>query len=427
MKSLNLKVVKSQLYTRIIDNLHEFHSKNSIKEKVKKDIHICEILINKNIEKQVTPILRRIRSAIFEYELFEQLPDLLRIEQRIWTKNWYKNISESDIRVLYDKMTEGLERQKNLSLYQMYRCIVQKAHFDKIRLQKDIKFIPDEAFKSSTQAISLRAKIEYYKTLAIYYFMTGAVSMAYKCNQELLNIYEVNNKLIRLFPNDYIITLNNYSIDSLNLNKHEGYETGIKKMEDFLEKNTFKQPRSLKSKVFEMLYTLKFNVILNTQDYESGLELLEKFEPLYKIYESEIQLTPKVVFWYLIAYILYFNEKYKDALDWIRRITQEKSNTVEEIQLAAHIIELVLKYEIGHQYFDAQIINTRNRIRTKRKLYESERQMFSLLREVTNAPIFEKKEVFKKYLPLIEELRQNPKEARFYNYFDLLHWVQSKA
>ncbi len=426
IKTPHLKVVKSQLYSRIISKLHEFHLENSIEEKVKKDIHICKILIEKNLEKQAPPILRRIRITIFEYELFEQLPDLLKIEQLIWDKNWYKDISESDIRILYNKMIEGLDQQRNLSLYQMYRCIVQKAHFDKIRLQEDIKFIPDEAFKSPKQATSLRAKIEYYKVLATYHFMTGTVGTAYEYNKELLKIYEENINMTNLFPKDYVVTLNRYLIDSLTLGEHNKLEKGIEKMERLLKQTPFEEIFK-PSKVMEMLYRLKFNKIIGNKDFKAGLELLGEFEPLFKKYKSEIPIIPQITFCYIIAYILLANGQYKKTLLWLSDITQGRPNAAEEICLFAESLKLVAQYECNYSHLGAQITNAKNRIRNKRELYQSEKQLFALLRELSNAPLLEKKEVFKRHLPIISKLSENPNEARFYDYFDLLHWVQSKV
>lgn len=425
----NLRVVNTQLYNRIIDKLHEFHLENSIEERVKKDLHLIKILLEKNLQSHISRILDRTRKTIVEYELFEQLPDLLKIEQLIWDKNGYKGVSESDIHTLHGRMIEGLEQQKNLSLYQTYRCIVRKAHFDKIRLDEDIKFIPDEAFQSSGQATSLRAKIEYYKILATYYFMTGNGDMALKHSQESVKIYEENSKLIELFPKDYIITLNYYLIDSLSLGRDDEFNKGLKKIEDLLEQDPFKKVLSLKSKAFEILYRLKFNRIITDEDFKAGLELIKEFEPLFKKYRSEIPMTPQITFCYMVAYIFFVNKQYGESLKWLNEITQKKPNTAQEICLFARSLELVVYYERGHIHLDKLIVNAHNYIKGVRgKLYESEKQLFALLRELHKTPRAEaeRKAVFEKHLPDIKALKLKREEARFFGHFDLLRWIQSK-
>jgi len=355
------------------------------------------------------------------------LPDLLKIEQLIWDENWYRDISESDIRALYDKMVEGLERQKNLSLYQMYRCIVRKAHFDKIRLPEDIKFISDEAFKSPEQATSLRSKIEYYRVLATYYFMTGTGDMAYKCSRELVKIYEENTKLIDLFPKDYILRLNHYLIDCLNLGKYGEMEKGIEKMEQLLKQAPFKE-KFKPSKKVEMLYRLKFNQVIDNETFDAGLGLIKEFELLFEIHKSEIPIIPKITLCYMVAYILFVKKQYNKSLLWLNNIPQGRPKEAEEICLFAQSLELVAHYECNHKHLDALINNAQNKIKNVReKLYKSEKQLFALLRELYNAPHAERKKVFEKYLPTIRELKQNRSEARFFNYFDLLRWVESKV
>jgi len=426
-KASNLNVVKSQLYTKITHKLHEFHIESSIEEEVKRDIHIIKILLEKNLEKQIPPILRRVRTAITKYELFEQLPDLLKVEQLIWDKNWYKDVNESDIMALHDKMIAGQEQQQNLSLYLMYRCIVQKAHFAKVRLDEHVKLIPVEAFKSPEQAISLRAKIEYYNVLATHYFMTGAVSTAFEYNQKSLKIYEENTKLIKSFPKDYILALNRYLIDSLNLGIQDKFDQGINKIEQLQKQDPFKKVLSLKSKAFEILYRLKFNQIILNEKFELGLELIEEFEPLFEKHKQEIPITPQIEIYYMVAYILFVHKQYKKSLVWLNDITQKRPNMAEEICLFALSIELVAHYECRHKNLDALVVNAHNHIiRVREKLYESEKQLFALLKELHNTPNTERKGVFHKYLPIIEKLKQNPNEERFYGHFDLLRWVQGK-
>lgn len=423
IKVSNLKVVKSQLYTRITDKLHEFHLENSIEERVKKDIHLIKILLEKNLKDHVPKILKRTRNTILKYELFEQLPDLLKIEQLIWDKNWYNDINESDIRALYEKMVEGLEQQKTLSFYMVYRCIVRKAHFDDAEVHdEDIR-----ALGEPNEQTSLRAKIEYYRVLATYHFMTKAIEKAYVYNQKLLKIYEDNLALIELFPQDYMVTLYHYLVDSFNLKKYDDIEEGIKKMEDLLEQEPFKKILSLRSKVFEMLYSLRFNQIIEYEDFKNGIQLIEKFETEFKKYKSEIAFPPKTAFYYMIAYIFLANQQYEAGLEWIRKITQHRSNNPSKVELAAYILELILNYEIGHLHIDTQIVNVQNRIRRIRELYQSERKLFALLNELTKTRKPEKKEVFKRYLPIIAQLKENPEEADFFNYFDLLWWVKSKV
>jgi len=423
----NLRTINSQLYDRIMDKLHEFHLENSIEERVKKDIHFIHILLEKNLKDHVYKILNRIRTTIAQYELFERLPDLLKIEQLIWDKNWYKDTHESDIRALHDRTVEGLEQQKNLSLYLMYRCIAQKAHFDKIRLDEDIKFIPNEAFESPEQATSLRAKIEYYRVLATYYFMTGAVSTAFEYNQKSLEIYEENIKLIESFPEDYIDALNRYLTDCQNLGKHEELNKVIEKIEQLSEQNAFRKVSSLNVKAFVILYRLKFNQIISNEDFVVGLELIEEFKDLFKRHGQEIPINPQITFRYMVAYILFANEQYDESLIWLRGITQKRPGIAEEIYLFALSLELVAHYECGHKHLDSLIINVQSQIKSVRgKLYESEKQLFALLRELHNAPHAERKDIFRKYLPIIKALKQNPDEARFFGHFDLLRWVQGK-
>jgi len=130
----------------------------------------------------------------------------------------------------------------------------------------------------------------------------------------------------------------------------------------------------------------------------------------------------------MVAYILFANEQYKKSLTWLDDITQKRPDTAEEICLFALSLELVAHYEYSkHQNLHNVIQNTQNHITSTRgKLYVSETQLFTLLRELHNTAYSERKDVFRKYLPIIEDLKQTAGEARFYGHFDLLRWIQRK-
>jgi len=156
------------------------------------------------------------------------LPDLLEVELLMWDKGWYED-SVADIDNLFNRIDKELEKQRILNQYRRYRCIVRKAHLDMNR-NINTDFMDGDAFKSEAQATSLRAKIEYYSALATHSFMTGKVEDAYKCNQQLLIIYEENPSLIDIFPKKYILTLSHYLADSLKLKKYAELESGKEKM-----------------------------------------------------------------------------------------------------------------------------------------------------------------------------------------------------
>lgn len=421
----NLRTVKSHLYHRIMDKLYELHSENSIKEKVKKDIYITKILLEKNLQNQIPRRLQRIRDTIENYELFEQLPDLLEVELLMWDKGWYED-SVADIDNLFNRIDKELEKQRILNQYRRYRCIVRKAHLDMNR-NINTDFMDGDAFKSEAQATSLRAKIEYYSALATHSFMTGKVEDAYKCNQQLLIIYEENPSLIDIFPKKYILTLSHYLADSLKLKKYAELESGKEKMNQLLEQDTFKKSPDSGVKALEILYRLEFNQVITNKKFIAGLELIKKFKPLFEQYKPGLAPTPKITFCYMVAYLLFANEKYDEALlPWLRYITQQRTDIAEEIYLFALILELIIQYETDHKYVEEQINKVQNRIKRKRPLYKSEEQLFSLLRRLFDVLPNKRIEIFKQYLPVIAELRQDPSEANFYNHFDLYLWILSK-
>jgi len=129
----------------------------------------------------------------------------------------------------------------------------------------------------------------------------------------------------------------------------------------------------------------------------------------------------------MVAYILFANEQYKKSLIWLDDITQKSLDTAEEICLFAQSLELVAHYECKHKNLDALVINAHNHIiRVRGKLYESEKQLFALLKELHKTLHSKRKDIFQKYLPIIEDLGQTDEEARFFAHFDLLRWIQSK-
>ena len=127
--------LKFQLIERILESLHQFYQKSSITETIKRELHFCQILMDKNHLEMANKRLLKIKNTIETYQLPEFYPEYFKIQRQILAKAVYKNIDFEALQTLYESMTSAIKQLQNLNEYERINAIIQKKHYEKIILQ----------------------------------------------------------------------------------------------------------------------------------------------------------------------------------------------------------------------------------------------------------------------------------------------------
>ena len=421
--------LKFQLTERILESLHQFYQKKSITETIKRELHFCQILMDKNQLEMANKRLIKIKSTIETYQLPEFYPEFFKVQRQILAKAFYKNIDFDSLQSLYESMTIAIEQLQNWNEYERINTIIQKQHYEKISLQSSDFDVFNESQWLTNEKIptTFRSHILRLNALATLNFMQGQTTKAYEHNQAFIQLLESSPKMMELYGSRYISTLSNVLIDSLILEKFDSLRNDIDKLRLVSERKIFqKQIPNLAVKIFRQTYLLEMNWAISNKDFQRGIALIPIIENELETHKKTIGIHNKITFYYLFAYCFFGNRQFSDALTYLNKILTIKTNVVTEIIEFAHLLNVLTHFELGNEdLLEYLIPSTRRFLRKKRSLYKTEDIFLSHLRKVMQTiEKSKKKTLWENFKVKILELKKDKKEQRVFNYFDFEWWIE---
>lgn len=429
----HLPVNKRYLYELLLKSLAQFGQKAQ-KDKVLERIEASNVLIKKGLFAAALGELKKGYKIAEKHELFE-LQILLSNTQKKLLYQQQSKIKDNDlIHHIFNAEMKSLEQLKNTNEYWYLAQKVSQfqIRFQKIQNEEQQKqfeeIIASPLFHNVSLATNFKSQLYYYQSNATYQFMLGNVEQAYEINKNFLDLLEAHSHFLKIYAERYLATLNNMLIDSFVIGKYDKLTEGIERLAMTVERPEFKSIKDIESRVFRQRYLLLINWSLK-EDIKKAIEWIPDIEKGLERFGKKIEKHHRITFYYLVAYLLFLNGRYDQALQWNNLIIYEpKEDVVKEIFHFARILNLLLHYELGnYTLLESLLLSTPKYIKARRSIYATEKALFRFLRKSLNS--IDKKEqqqLTSNFNKEIHSLFQIPKEKRVFNYLDLRQWIEAK-
>ena len=302
----------------------------------------------------------------------------------------------------------------------------QQAH-DPVVHQQLIEWEQQPLLATIENATTLRAKLYFLQGWATCYFTKGQVQEALVCNRQFLDLLEGQPHYLYLYPEQYLSTLQNYLIDSLELGKEEALRQGLDQLQTLPKHKAFRRIRNLEARVFYQRYLLEINWLIRKKQYQAGLEILPVLEAGLDRFGDRIMTHHRYTLLYLGAYIGTMNYAYDTALHWINQLLQAKSQELlSEIFRYARLQNLLIHFGLENwKLLESLVPSTRRFLRQRSPLSEAEQSVFRFIQQNLNAVNDrQRRQIRLKMLPEWKALKQQPEEIRLFNYLDLADWLE---
>jgi hypothetical protein len=422
---------KQYLYELILKKLTQFGQQN-LEDKVFEKMAATNVLIEKGLLRAAYRELKKGQAIATEYELFELQMMLCGLEKKLRALLPFKKQDDAHLEQIFNREMDSLAQLKNTV---EYGHLAQQVVRFQMRFQKIQNAAQHQHLQTLTQsakfqhlhlATNFKSKIYFYQANATHQFVQGQVKKAYEINREFLDLLEANPHFLRLYAERYIATLNNMLIDSLVIGEYEVLKEGINRLVRTLKRPEFKSIKNIAARVFRQRYLLLINWSLSQRDFAKALEWIPKIEEGLAQFGKKIEKHHRITFYYLIAYLLFLNRQYDQALKWNNLILNDpKEDAVKEIFYFARMLNLLLHYELGnHALLESLLASTPKYLKSRRAIYATEKALFRYLGKLLNHPDkAEKQKLMADFNTEIHELFQQPAEKRVFNYLDLRLWV----
>ncbi len=429
-----LAVNKRYLYELLLQSLTRF-GEQSLEQKVFEKIAAANVLINKGLLVAAMNELKKGQKTAKKYELFELQIILRGIEKKLISRQRLRKEKDDVIHQLFSDEVDCLAQIKNTNEYwYLAQQMAQfQTRFQKIQNEEQKKYIESltqsPQFQDQSLATSFKSKIYFYQANSIFQFMNGNVKKAYKFNSQFLDLLEANPDFLKLYAQRYIATLNNMLIDSTVIGEYNVLEKGINRLVKTTELPAFKHIKNIASRVFRQRYLLLINWDLSQNNFEKPLTLIPEIEKGLAQFGNKIERHHRITFYYLIAYILFQNGRYDQALKWNNLIVNDpKEDVVKEIFYFARILNLLIHYELNnYTLLESLLLSTPKYLKSRRKIYATEKALFRFLGKLMNVVDRKKKKsLLADFRMELDDLFERVEEKRVFGYLDLRVWGGNK-
>lgn len=425
-------VLKRQLYQLLLDCLGQYHRNAHPSERVKRKMQAAAILREKGLPGAARQELKSARKLISRYQLFLHLPELLHLEKGLLEREASRLAGTRELDRWAEEWREVLNTLGQEGRFAYYNLLLARRQYQKVSLSGEkekaglLEVIGSNDFRQGRNALSLQARMDYFRALATYHFMAGEPEQALGCNQALLGLLEENAFLRELYPSRYVAALNNFLIDNYQVKNWSAVEEGLAKLRRLPGQPAFARIKDLQQKIFEQGALLELNMLISRKKYEQAHQKASSTEEGLARFSARMPPHNHLIIQYLLAYIYFLNRDFNRSLGFLNGVLQgQQKGLLEELFRFARLLQLLLHYELGHdELLPYLIASTRRTHQAMLPAYEAENLLVDALRRLGNAAgRKDKKEILSALKEKIKTEALAGKEARFFEYLDIAHWA----
>jgi hypothetical protein len=426
-----LPAVKHYLYNQILRALRHYNAGETVESQIKEMIADISNLFDKRLYTQCSKIIAKAKSLAVEHEKF-----LLQLEVNIWEEKVLNEILklepfEAHLAKSLEEEKEALLKQTNLSQYRnLYnRMVVLNRKIKEARAEEELQpfneIIQHPLLTDISNALSFEACLLFYVTNIIYFHAKGDNEKVYYFAKEQLKLLEANPVQINERPKTYLSALNNILLGQIHLHRYENFEEDLKKVRALpLKSLNLEVSRFISSYTFEMV------MYLDTGEFQKGVTIVDDIFAGLKKYSDKINAVEEVTILYNVFYLYFGTGQYSKALKIINRLLSDYQKELRyDIQSAVRILNLMLHYELGNEsILESSALSTYRFLYKSKRLYKLENIVLNYIRKVMPGITTKAQQIeaFKVLRSQFQELIGDPYEAKAFEYFDYISWLDAK-
>ena len=429
-------VYKILLFKQILKSLNSFHSESSVEDQILESIRQTKILIDKGLFNYAQNILAKAKSIALKHEKFTHILEIVRLEKKIINiYGIYNESKESDLIQLYEEEKSVVEKIGNENEYwklnaQLYLYYRMNGH---VRKQEDINkyhsIIETPILKNEKHAASYHAKSLYYSIYINYFNALNNFKEAYVNNHKMIQLIESHPFQIQNNSTIYYNGYYNLLVFSLELKKYAELFNLLPKIKSIYNEFPVTISDTIRSFLLKNTYNIEFEAYYDTGQFDKAAEVLIEIEGLSKDQKNKFDL-PELILAINKTRLHFANRSFHKALTSINYILNEEINNLREDQFCyIRIFQLIIHYEIGNTDLLPYLVKSVYRYLLKKKYLFKIESIFIQVFRTKLFHINNKKEEIKVFKALREELMiafEDPMEAKFREFFDIISWLEGK-
>lgn len=384
----NLPQNKKYLKDTILKSMREINE-NRIEDEIAALMKDQHFLSKKNLFKEQWNKLQKAKTLTTDYELYEKHIEILDLEMLF--------LNEQDLNKAIEEYADYKKTKENL-LYKINlanNLISSKNrifHFvSKYRNKisdSNLAIVAKEMEQYNKNDIdnsnSFTIKMWYYNTLSNYYLLANNSEKQFECQKTLVNLFNEYPQFKQSNTRRYLIIFFNYmgaifKLENFELLKKELDSIAKIKVANDNDKGEFYQNYTLYTTLYAM----------NTGKLNEAMSQSKKVTANLKKYENKINASSLLTLYYNYALIFFFAEDFGNAILWLDKIKDIKSDVRKDLQAFASVLTLICHYELKSYLLIESLYRSTNR---NYELSSIEKAICNTVKKASNTANYKKED-----------------------------------
>lgn len=344
----HLHVVKGYLYNQILKSLQSSCTKDQINIAQQINTLLSETLLleKRGLYHHARKHLKKAKKLAIKYSKLHLLVPIIRKEISYLFFLDKKKIHQQ-FKILHQ---ESQENNRNLMIESKIKDLYYQITIlerTKMYSQQQIKTLSDtwEAFEQEYKIDQIDSfYIQFLKECIRSIFARFRLDKQARLKhyQKAIAVWESHRWMIKEESHSYKIHLANLLNCYFAVRQWDVFPELIQKFKSIPSRNFNEEAESFQSYAFyELLY------FLNTRKLEHAVSALAEITKGIKTYQSKINKSRELSFYYNISILYFLLNDFKEAHNWLKKILdQQKNDHRKDIQRFAMILELFYHYEL---------------------------------------------------------------------------------
>lgn len=372
--------LKAYLFDLILEALRSFDEKHSVENAVTHWLQGVTSLYRRAHYRECDELLGKALKVAIRYELFGAQLEVYRWKRHLAYTRMDVQFLHTQLEVLDCEESLSLARLNNLAAYRsaffhIYALIKKEAfQRDPNRIQQLDAMLPASLFSGPEQALSIRARIAYYRTVNLYHYAAQQMDQFYDSGCVLIALIEANRPFLAENQSEYIAALFNHIIACGIRQDYEAVRATLDKL-----RNIVPRTEDDRRKIHRQYYSSLFVLCQFTGAFEEGRAAVRRCrEEAISLQYTDYETSS---FYWQYMIIAFGCGDYQEALDYLQLWqAQPRSVEREDLQSLARILALILHYELGNYLLLESLIRSAKRfLRQKNRLYVLERRFIQMM------------------------------------------------